>query len=64
MNAGVVDQLGMIAGPCRVGDITGIELIDDGLGLRDVHAGCRGVLTRYAMLEPILSGKEGEQILF
>ncbi len=31
-----------------------------GAAVRDVHAGCRGVLTRYLMLEPILSGKEGE----
>jgi hypothetical protein len=32
-----------------------------GAGVRDVHAACRGVLTRYVMLEPILPGKEGEQ---
>jgi uncharacterized protein DUF2760 len=32
-----------------------------GAAVRDVHAGCRGVLTRYVMLEPIFSGKEGEQ---
>jgi len=32
-----------------------------GAAVRDVHAGCRGVLTRYVMLEPILSGKEGER---
>jgi Domain of unknown function (DUF2760) len=31
-----------------------------GAAVRDVHTGCRGVLTRYVMLEPILSGKEGE----
>jgi hypothetical protein len=32
-----------------------------GTAVRDVHAGCRGVLTRYVTLEPILSGKEGDQ---
>jgi hypothetical protein len=32
-----------------------------GAAVRDVHAGCRGVLTRYVTLEPILSGKEGDQ---
>ena len=31
-----------------------------GVAVRDVHAGCRGVFTRYITLEPILSGKEGE----
>jgi hypothetical protein len=32
-----------------------------GAAVRDVHAGCRGVLTRYVVLEPILSGTEGAQ---
>lgn len=32
-----------------------------GAAVRDVHTGCRGVLTRYVVLEPILPGKEGEQ---
>jgi Domain of unknown function (DUF2760) len=32
-----------------------------GAAVRDVHAGCRGVLTRYVALEPILSGTEGAQ---
>jgi hypothetical protein len=32
-----------------------------GAAVRDVHAGCRGVLTRYVTLEPILSGREGDQ---
>jgi len=32
-----------------------------GAAVRDVHAGCRAVLTRYATLEAILAGKEGEQ---
>src|SRR5216110_713153 len=32
-----------------------------GAAVRDVHAGCRGVLTRYVTLEPTLSGKEGTQ---
>ena len=32
-----------------------------GAAVRDVHAGCRGVLTRYVVLEPILAGKEGER---
>jgi hypothetical protein len=32
-----------------------------GAAVRDVHAGCRGVVTRYVTLEPILSGKEGER---
>jgi Domain of unknown function (DUF2760) len=31
-----------------------------GAAVRDVHAGCRGVLNRYLSLEPILAGKEGE----
>ena len=39
VNAGVVAQLGMAVGAHGVGDVTGVELIDDGLGLRDVHAG-------------------------
>src|SRR5262245_25763414 len=32
-----------------------------GAAVRDVHAGCRGVLSRYLTLEPILAGKEGER---
>jgi hypothetical protein len=32
-----------------------------GAAVRDVHAGCRGVLTRYVVLEPILPGTEGAQ---
>ena len=32
-----------------------------GAAVRDVHAGCRAVLTRYVTLEPILSGTEGAQ---
>jgi hypothetical protein len=32
-----------------------------GAAVRDVHAGCRGVLNRYLSLEPILAGKEGER---
>jgi len=32
-----------------------------GAAVRDVHAGCYGVLTRYLTLEPILAGKEGER---
>ena len=31
-----------------------------GAAVRDVHAACRGALTRYVALEPILTGKEGE----
>ena len=31
-----------------------------GAAVRDVHAACRGALTRYVALEPILAGKEGE----
>ena len=30
-----------------------------GATVRDVHAVCRGVLNRYVVLEPILSGQEG-----
>jgi len=30
-----------------------------GATVRDVHAGCRGVLNRYVVLEPILAGQEG-----
>lgn len=32
-----------------------------GAAVRDVHAGCRGMLTRYVTFEPILSGREGDQ---
>src|SRR5262245_49819064 len=32
-----------------------------GAAVRDVHAGCRGVLTRYVTLEPILDGREGDR---
>jgi len=32
-----------------------------GAAVRDVHAGCRGVINRYLRLEPILAGKEGER---
>jgi hypothetical protein len=32
-----------------------------GAAVRDVHAGCRTVLSRYVVLEPILGGKEGER---
>jgi hypothetical protein len=32
-----------------------------GAAVRDIHAACRGVFTRYVILEPILSGKEGER---
>ena len=41
MNAGVVTQIGMAVRSYRVGHVTGVELVDDGLGLRDMHA-CAG----------------------
>lgn len=31
-----------------------------GAAVRDVHAACRGALTRYIALEPILAGTEGQ----
>ena len=41
-------------------DLTTYDDAQIGAGVRDVHAACRSVFTRYLMLEPILSGKEGE----
>jgi Domain of unknown function (DUF2760) len=32
-----------------------------GAAVRDVHAGCRGVVSRYVTLDAVVSGKEGEQ---
>lgn len=40
-------------------DLTTYDDAQIGAAVRDVHAACRGVFTRYVMLEPILSGKEG-----
>ena len=42
-------------------DLTAYGDAQIGAGVRDVHAGCRSVFTRYVMLEPILAGKEGEE---
>jgi len=42
-------------------DLTAYDDAQIGAGVRDVHAACRGVFARYLTLEPILSGKEGEQ---
>src|SRR4051812_48712557 len=42
-------------------DLTAYSDAQIGAAVRDVHAGCRGVLTRYVTLEPILAGKEGER---
>src|SRR5262245_5138346 len=42
-------------------DVTGYADAQIGAAVRDVHAGCRGVLTRYLTLEPILAGTEGER---
>lgn len=42
-------------------DLTAYADAQIGAAVRDVHAGCRGVLTRYVTLEPILAGKEGER---
>src|SRR5262249_54739040 len=42
-------------------DLTSYADAQIGAAVRDVHAGCRGVLTRYVTLEPILAGKEGER---
>jgi hypothetical protein len=41
-------------------DLTVYDDAQIGVGVRDVHAACRGVLTRYVTLEPVLAGKEGE----
>ena len=41
-------------------DLTAYSDAQIGVAVRDVHAGCRGVFTRYVTLEPILSGTEGE----
>ena len=41
-------------------DLTAYSDAQIGAAVRDVHAGCRGVFTRYVTLEPILSGTEGE----
>jgi len=43
-------------------DVTGYADAQIGAAVRDVHAGCRGVLTRYLTLEPILAGTEGERM--
>jgi hypothetical protein len=42
-------------------DLTAYSDVQIGAGVRDVHSGCRSVFTRYVTLDPILSGKEGEQ---
>ncbi|HMF95067.1 MAG TPA: DUF2760 domain-containing protein [Vicinamibacterales bacterium] len=42
-------------------DLTAYADAQIGAAVRDVHAGCRGALTRYVTLEPILAGKEGER---
>ena len=47
VEAGVVNQFGVVVGPYRVGDVVGVELVDDGLGLRDVHAGAVPVRSRW-----------------
>ena len=39
MDAGVVFQFGVVVGARGVGDVVRVELVDDGLRLRDVHAG-------------------------
>ena len=43
-------------------DVAGYGDAQIGAAVRDVHAGCRGVLTRYVTLEPILPGTEGERM--
>lgn len=40
-------------------DLTAYNDEQIGAAVRDVHAGCRGVFSRYVTLEPILSGREG-----
>ena len=42
-------------------DLTSYADAQIGAAVRDVHAGCRGVLNRYLNLEPILAGKEGQR---
>ena len=42
-------------------DLTSYGDAQIGAGVRELHAACRGVFTRYVTLEPILAGKEGEQ---
>ena len=39
MHAGVVTQIGVTGHPYGVGDISGVELVDDGLGLGDMDPG-------------------------
>jgi len=42
-------------------DLTAYADAQIGAAVRDVHAGCSGVLNRYLSLEPILAGREGER---
>ena len=42
-------------------DLTGYSDAQVGAAVRDVHAGCRGVVSRYVTLDAVVSGKEGDQ---
>jgi hypothetical protein len=41
-------------------DLAGYTDAQVGAAVRDVHAGCRGVVSRYLTLDAVVSGKEGE----
>ena len=41
-------------------DIGAYPDVQVGAAVRDVHAGCRGVLTRYAALTPVMNDEEGQ----
>jgi hypothetical protein len=43
-------------------DIAPYQDTQIGAAVRDVHAGCRGTLTRYTTLEPIMDDEEGRPI--
>lgn len=43
-------------------DLAGYPDAQVGAAVRDVHAGCRGVLTRYSTLAPVIDDEEGERV--
>jgi hypothetical protein len=43
-------------------DLSGYPDGQVGAAVRDVHAGCRGVLTRYSTLAPIIDDEEGRPV--
>src|SRR5262245_3275557 len=42
-------------------DLTAYTEAQVGAAVRDVHSGCRGVVSKYVTLDAVVSGKEGEQ---